>query len=403
MIELLFLLLPVAAASGWWIGRRDRTSGRDPLPDAGPAFFRGLNYLLDEQPDKALDVFLKLAEVDGETAETHLALGTLFRRRGEVDRAIRIHQNLMARDNLSPEQRGYALFELGQDYMRAGLFDRAELLFGELAELGLHRERALRGLLDIYQQERDWQNCLDVAERLKPFTERPLETEIAQYHCELAEEARRRGEPAEASRHLARAQEADAHCARATIISGQMALAEGELQEALALFLRVADQGAAYVPEILPELVQTLAALGRTDLIQVLESLAARHPSPPLMLALSDAVQREHGRDAAIITLTDYLAVHVDLAALERLLDLQAPDQAGDRGDQGATAERDRVIHEVVRCLLVRQPAYQCEHCGFSARALHWQCPSCKRWGTVQPVQPECIPGEEVLREPRIA
>ena len=195
LIELLFLLLPVAAASGWWLARRDGSARRSPPEGSAPAFLRGLNYLLDEQPDKAIDVFLELAEVDGETVETHLALGSLFRRRGEVDRAIRLHQNLIARHNLSRDQRGLALFELGQDYMRAGLLDRAELLFQELVDLGLHRERALRGLLDIFQQERDWEKCLEMAERLKPFTDRPMFREMAQYHCELAEEARRRADP----------------------------------------------------------------------------------------------------------------------------------------------------------------------------------------------------------------
>ena len=400
MMELLFLLLPVAAASGWWLARRDRLGKRGTTPVHGPAFLRGLNYLLDEQPDKAIDVFLELAQVDGETVETHLALGSLFRRRGEADRAIRIHQNLIARDNLNAEQRGYALFELGQDYMSAGLFDRAELLFQELAELGLQRERALRGLLDIYQQERDWVRCLEVAERLKPFSERLLEPEIAQYHCELAEEARRRADPAAAKRALERARNADPECVRAVIIAGQMALAEGDREAALELFLHVASQGARYVPEVLPGLMQALDELGRTDLIQVLESLAARQPSGPVVLALSDALLRERGPAAATATLTAYLAQHVDLAALERLLDLQYRQAAVDGGE---AAYRAGVMHEVVRHQLARQPAYQCDHCGFSARAMHWQCPSCKRWGSVHPVLPECIPGSEVLHERRLA
>ncbi|HYN77460.1 MAG TPA: lipopolysaccharide assembly protein LapB [Lamprocystis sp. (in: g-proteobacteria)] len=393
MFELLFLLLPVAAASGWWIGRRAARSPRAGVPASHPDFLRGFNYLLDEQPDKAIDVFLALAEVDSETVETHLALGSLFRRRGEADRAIRIHQNLIARNTLNAEQRGYALFELGQDYMRAGLLDRAELLFQELADMGLQRERALRGLLEIYQQERDWAHCLEIAERLKPFSERPLDTEIAQYHCELAEEARRHADPTEAKRHLALAQDVDPHCVRATIITGQMALAQGDTQAALGEFLRVADQGPRYVQEVLPGLLQALADLGRNDSITVLESLAGRHPSPPVILALSDALLRERGPRAALAALTDYLAGHADVAALERLLDLQAqPDPHavdGSRPEPYGAGYRRHIVHEVVRCLLARQPAYQCDHCGFSARAVHWQCPSCKRWGTVQPVQPE--------------
>ncbi|WP_295412785.1 hypothetical protein [uncultured Thiodictyon sp.] len=184
---------------------------------------------------------------------------------------------------------------------------------------------------------------------------------------------------------------------RASIIAGQMALADGELAAALELFLRVAEQGVRYVPEVLPGLMQALDELGRTDLIQVLEALAARHPSGPVVLALSEALRRARGPAAALQTLTQYLARNVDLAALERLLDLEQPAAAGD------PACRAAVVHEVVRHLLTRQPAYQCDHCGFSARALHWQCPSCKRWGSVQPVQPERIPGDEVLHERRLA
>ena len=400
LLGLLFLLLPVAAASGWWVARRAAPPERRVPSPSTPEFFRGINYLLDEQPDKAIDVFLRLAEVDGETVETHLALGSLFRRRGEADRAIRIHQNLVARSNLSPEQRGYALYELGQDYMRAGLLDRAEVLFRELAEIGLQRERALRGLLDIYQQERDWRQCLEVAERLKPFSERPLDTEIAQYHCELAEEARRRGEAAAVHRALERAQEVDPQCVRALMIAGQVALAAGEREAALALFLRVADRGARFVPEVLPDLVRTLEALGRTDLIGGLRDLLAREPSGALVLALSGAQRAAEGARVAAATLTDYLERNVDLAALECLLDLDVQARAG-QGDEAA--RRAVVVHAVVHHLLARQSPYQCDHCGFCARSLHWQCPSCKRWGTVHPVQPERIPGDEVLRERRMA
>jgi len=153
--DLLWLLLPLAAASGWWVARLDHQNrpGKG-ARDFPSAYFKGLNFLLNEQPDKAIEVFIKVLEVDSETAETHLALGNLFRRRGEVERAIRIHQNLIARPTLDKEQRSQALLELGQDYLKAGLFDRAENLFIELAENRLHSQPALRFLMQIYQQER---------------------------------------------------------------------------------------------------------------------------------------------------------------------------------------------------------------------------------------------------------
>lgn len=390
MIEVLFLLLPVAAASGWWLARRDMRSKSEGIGPTHPDFLRGLNYLLEEQPDKAIDTFLKLAEVDGETAETHLALGSLFRRRGEVDRAIRIHQNLVERKSLSPELRGFALYELGQDYMRAGLLDRAEGLFLELVELGLHQPRALQSLREIYQQERDWGKCLEVAARLKSVSDQPMAMEIAQYYCELAEDARRKGDTAGAQRQLLLAQKADQNCVRALMLEGFMALEEGDASRAIGLFRRVADRGAAYVPEILPALIEAMERLGYADVLERLEALARQHASPPLMLSLSDLVARARGPEAALELLTEYLSRYADLAGLERLFDLQVRQTP----EASSEARRLRVALGVAKQLLMRQPVYQCEKCGFQARTLHWHCPSCKCWGTVVPVLPEPILGE---------
>lgn len=390
MIEALFLLLPVAAASGWWLARRDAKSKADGMGSTHPDFLRGLNYLLDEQPDKAIDMFLRLTEVDGETVETHLALGSLFRRRGEVDRAIRIHQNLMERPHLSPELRGLALFELGQDYMRAGLLDRAEGLFQELVALGLHVRRALQSLREVYQQERDWVRCLDVAERLKPFDEQSMAVEIAQYHCELAEEARRKGDATTARKHLAQARQAEPNCVRAAMLEGFMALEEGDAAQAIALFRQVADRGGAYVPEILPALVAALGSAGEEAVVDQLTDLAKGYASSSLMLSLSEHVERLRGTEAALEILSDYLTGHADLVVLERFLLLQTivsepPSQ---------TQRHAHIALGVVRHLLLRQPVYQCEQCGFQARSLHWQCPSCKCWGSVVSVLPEPIAGE---------
>jgi len=387
MIEILFLLLPVAAASGWWVARRERGGKRDGGVPSHPDFLRGLNYLLEEQPDKAIDTFIKLAEVDGETVETHLALGSLFRRRGEVDRAIRIHQNLIARKHLGPDLRGYALYELGQDYMRAGLLDRAEGLFEELVEIGLHRLSALNALREIYQQERDWLRCLRVAERLQSLTDQPMTAEMAHYHCELAEDAHRKQDLDGARRCLIEAQMVDPNCIRAAMLEGMMALEEGDSDQAVVIFLRVAKRGAAYVPEILPSLIEAAERSRRFDTRGLLEDLAKRYPSPPLLLSLGGVVLQESGAEAALDLLTLYLSRFADLAVLERLLDLET------RLDLGITPGRHRIAIalDVVRQLLSGQPAYQCEQCGFQARALHWQCPSCKCWGRVVPLQPEPI------------
>ena len=194
MQELLLLLLPVAAASGWLAARRSaRKEQKACVGETGPVYFRGLNHLLNEEPDKAIDAFVEMLEVDSDTVETHLALGNLFRRRGEVERAIRIHQNLIARPALTREQRAQALLELGQDYMRAGLLDRAENLFREPKETKLHVKPALGHLLVIYEKESDWQSCLDTADQLESISGEKLGLQKSHYHCELAVIAKAEG------------------------------------------------------------------------------------------------------------------------------------------------------------------------------------------------------------------
>ena len=172
MQELFWLLLPLAALSGWYAAMasaRDRTSGASRTL-LSPDYFKGVNYLLNEQSDKAVEVFTRALEVDSDTVETHLALGNLYRRRGEVDRAIRIHQSLISRESLRAEERSEAALELGHDYLRAGLLDRAESLFKELVDSDSYVDRALSRLVDIYEQERDWGRAIRTARRLEQET-----------------------------------------------------------------------------------------------------------------------------------------------------------------------------------------------------------------------------------------
>ena len=221
MLELLWLLLPVAAASGWWAGRRgagapNRGSGSSNRPPS--EYFRGLNYLLNEQQDEAIEVFIRLVEVDSDTIETHLALGSLFRRRGEVDRAIRLHQNLIARPNLSKNNRSFALLELARDYMRAGVLDRAEGLFSELLRNRTHVVEASRQLLRIYEREREWHAAIETARKLQRRGGQSMADVIAHYWCELADAERRAGNQKAARNFASRALGQDQHTGPQSIL-----------------------------------------------------------------------------------------------------------------------------------------------------------------------------------------
>ena len=243
-LEALWLLLPVAAGTGWWAARNAtrRTTRERKGGGLRSDYFQGINYLLNEQPDKAIEVFIKLIEVDSETVETHLALGNLYRRRGDVDRAIRIHQNLVARESLSASQRTEALLELGQDYMSAGVLDRAEDLFSEIAGDADYRVQALRQLIDIYEREKDWPKAIASARKLEQATGNQLGWIIAHYCCEQAGQHSAEGDRERALKYVQQARSVHAACVRASLLEADIQAERGEHERANPL--ASADRGA---------------------------------------------------------------------------------------------------------------------------------------------------------------
>ncbi len=382
MIDALWLLLlPVAAASGWLAARWDQGGRRHGRGDLPQAYLEGLNFLLNEQPDKAIEVFIRALEVDPDTVETHLAIGNLFRRRGEIERATRIHQNLIARPSLARGQRYQALYELAQDYHKAGLLDRAENLFQELVEAGQHTEPALRSLLDIYQQEKEWERAIQTCRRLGRETGRRMDAQIAQFYCEQADEAVARGDGAGAERLAARALGVDPGCVRANLLLGEAARGRGDLRRAIRLWRRVEAQDPQYLGEVVPRVVEAYRRLGDEEGLRAfLREALDRYDHLVLMLAMVDLLAEREGGRAAQAFVVDWLRQHPSAGGLRRLIQLrlaEAPDGAGRRDLE--------VLLSIIEDLLARQPSYACVQCGFEAKTLHWQCPSCKRWATVKP------------------
>jgi lipopolysaccharide assembly protein B len=380
--DLLWLLLPLAAASGWAVARLDqrRRAARSGF-ELPAAYFRGLNFLLNEQPDKAIEVFVKAFEVDSGTVETHLALGNLFRRRGEVERAIRIHQNLIARPNLDKQQRSYALLELGQDYLKAGLLDRAESLFVELAEIRVHTEQALRFLVHIYEQEREWDKAIAACRRLARIAEKDQDAVIAQYHCELADEAVAGKHYAQARKQLAEALAADRHCVRASMLLGRIEAAEGRYREAIRAWQRIEEQDPHFLGEVAPDIAECYRKLDdEHGLFEYFNASLARHHSVAVMLALADIVQRRDGVQAAEDFVADWLRRNPSVHGLHRLLLLNIEE-----ADSGA---RDDLVllRGIIENLMAQHQGYICLECGFRGKLLYWRCPSCHRWSTVMPL-----------------
>lgn len=374
-------LVPPAAWAGWWLARRRYRNGDARHRDSiSTNYFRGLNYLLNEQPDKAIEVFLKLAEINTDTVETHLAIGNLFRRRGEVDKAIRFHRHIISRSNLGEQHRFQALLELGEDYMRAGLLDRAEKLFSDMAADGRHSDLAVRNLLSIYQQEKDWKNAIIQARRLGQLRDESSAPLIAQFHCELAAIDREAGRPDGLRHHLEAAREIHPECVRAQLMEAELSASEHRWEDAERAYRAACELDPDIVLLVIDDLARTSSELGREEeLLQWLQALVQQGSGfSPVLAYATILARREPGR--AIEFLVGRLQREPSARGLHHLLELMQ------RHGQGGQEIEPNLLRDLVGNLLSEQPTFRCRHCGFSGQTWHWQCPSCRRWETTRPV-----------------
>jgi lipopolysaccharide biosynthesis regulator YciM len=381
-LALLFILLPIAALSGWWIARRSPDKSTPHTKTAfSTNYFKGLNFLLNEQPDKAIDVFVKMLEVDSETVETHLALGNLFRRRGEGDRAIRIHQNLIARPTLSKEQRALALFELGQDYLRAGLLGRAETLFLELLEQGSFRGDSMERLLDIYQQEKDWQKAIEITKRIEKFSGHNMGSLLTQFYCEQGESFKDKGDFKAALRIAKKALASDRQSVRASLLQADIEKITGHCKAAIKTLKQVEKQDVRYLPEVVEPLLECYQSLGKPhEAERYLSYLLDEHGGITPLLALVDLMRQREGERAASNRIVSFLRDRPSVRGLDRLIELHLI------GSDGVARENLMILKELTRLLLEDKAAYRCKNCGFKAKVLRWSCPGCKQWGSIHPI-----------------
>lgn len=383
MIELWPLLLPAAAYSGWWVARRhDAVKDTRTINHFSREYVVGLNYLLNEQPDKAVDVFIKLLDVDSDTVETHLALGSLFRRRGEVDRATRIHQNLIARPQLSLSQRREALLALGQDYMSAGVFDRAERIFTEVVELGGGREiRSLHGLLAIYQQEKAWEKALEVIQQLEQSTGQSMHVQAAHYHCEMAALALKNNAFDKALLGIKQALFVDKQSVRASLMLAHFEMKNARHKQAIRSLKNVPEQDANFITEIVDPLVQSYRELDAMDeCVDYLEQILSEHPRASIIFVIGDYFRNEKSVDLAIDFVSAQLSRHPSIRGLNRLIYWHLESA------HGKVRDKLQMLYDITSTFLENKPIYRCEHCGFSGKLLHWHCPSCKQWSKTKPI-----------------
>ncbi|MGQ3891391.1 lipopolysaccharide assembly protein LapB [Legionella sp. CNM-4043-24] len=383
MITLWPLLLPAAAWSGWWVARRNY-AGKNIKQDnrLSREYVVGLNYLLNEQADKAVDIFIKLLDVDSETVETHLALGSLFRRRGEVDRAIRIHQNLIARPQLSLIDRKEALMALGQDYMSAGVFDRAERIFLEVVELGGSRDtRSLYGLLAIYQQEKAWEKALDVIKKIEVSSGQSMHTQAAHYYCEIAESAMKANAFDKAQNATRQALTIDRDSVRASLMQASLDIMQGRYKQAIRALRRVPQQDPEFISEIIDPLLACHREIDQMDeCVSFLQQTLEEHPRASTIFAIADYFKREKSMDVAVDFVSEKLGTYPSIRGINRLIFWHLETA------QGKVRNKLEMLYHITSKFLDNKPVYRCGHCGFGGKHLHWHCPSCKQWGRMKPV-----------------
>ena len=372
-------LLPLFFAFGWMAARIDIREVMHESRALPRSYFKGLNFLLNEQPDKAIEAFIEVVKVDPETVELHFALGSLFRRRGEYDRAIRMHQNLLERDDLAAEQKVIALAELGQDYLKAGILDRAEEGFKKL-ETSPQAPLARKHLLEIYEQEKDWNRAIEMTRHVEPDARA-----MAQYYCELAASEAAQSRPDAARRHLERALEENRKCVRASLQLGDLEKDAKNLEKAIEHWKRIESQDPAYLALAAQRLLDAHRDAGRGEEgLRLLTNYLERYPSLDLLDTVFRQTLEAKGHEEAYKLVRDELRRNPTLLGLDRLLEAQII--------AAAQPERRRDL-ELVRNLVhghtLRLARYRCESCGFKARQFHWRCPGCGGWETYPPRRTE--------------
>ena len=360
----LLLLLPLAAGSGWLGAARALAIRRQRENSLPSAYFKGLNFLLNEQHDKALEVLVTALEQEKETVEVQLALGSLFRKRGEIQRATRVHQNLVARTQL-------------EDYYKAGLLDRAEHLLVGIGGGDELEEPAQQLLLQIYEQEKEWESAIKVAENLEIFDGRSLSGVIAQYHCEIAENAITEGRYSSAEASIQEAISIDVACVRAIIQAGRIRAIQGDHRGAIGEWIKGVDRHSELPGEITELIQNSYRIIGALDEYrEFLKNMLKSHDDIRLVLALTECFHDWEGGEIAEAFLLDKIRSNPSIPGLHRLIQMRlAQSNTPNNQDLG-------LLEKLIGGIVAEESGYECRHCGFRGKVMHWQCPGCRTWNT---------------------
>jgi lipopolysaccharide biosynthesis regulator YciM len=376
-LQWLLWALPVAFALGWLASRLDLRQWKREQRESPKPYFKGLNLLLNEQQDKAIDAFIEAVQQDPQSSDLHFALGNLFRRRGEFERAVRVHEHLLNRADLPAAERQRAQHALAQDFMKAGLFDRAEDAYRALEGTPFDTEARL-ALLGLYERSRDWKAAADTAAKLEKSGTGSFATRIAHHWCEIALDADEHGRAEEAEDALRRAREIAPHAARPLVLQGQRALRQGRAEGAFFAWDELRRHNPAAFLLVASDYAKAAQACGRDEAaLEVLRGLQERQPSMDLLRAVAlldaDPVHQQQ-------RLAAQLAHQPSLSAAQAALQATPTEWTGPTLDG---------VRQAVAKAAKPQQRYRCAACGFEAQHYFWQCPGCLSWDSYPPVRIE--------------
>lgn len=372
-----WILFPLGTALGWYLARRTPGTHASRPSDSPLA---GISTLANDDPDQAVAALIATEELTEEAVELHLTLGSLFRRRGQVDRALRVHEALLSRSSLTPAQRNRTEFELAEDYLKAGVLDRAEQVYTSLADRGHKLLACLEAIVSIHESSHDWPRAIEISRRLEAASGVSRRAITAQYQCEIAEEARRAKNPDAATDYARRALSTDKTSARASLLIGRLSQQRSDWSEATTAYARVAEQEPRLLPEIVRPLWECCRDWGRPEyFVHWMEDLPEEQ-----RIGIIDVVRaellRETGMDPSGFLLEAF-ETRPSWSVLEQVANLEAPTDAELLGRVSGA------MRGALKTLSSERQKYQCQSCGMKPAQLFWHCPSCKQWGTVFPLE----------------
>ena len=384
MLELLFLLLPVAAGYGWVMGRNSaRQAQQKHSSILAKHYYKGLNFLLSDEPDKAVDTLIKMIDLDSDTVETHIAMGKFFRHRGELDRAIRVHQNLVSKEQISALQRESALYELGRDYILAGFLERAENAFLQLLNSHKHFLNAQVQLFNIYQTTKEWPRAIELAEQMigAGGDSDELNTRVAHFYCEQANIEIKNNNLTEAEIHLKKAIDVDEKAVRPWLLLGKIAMQQHDFDNAIDCLSQIPSRDLSWLSEAVPLIEECAENLNdhvkfNKVLDEYWQQCATAYLAKVKLMAKAGKVESAAG------VLLDQLKKHPTMKGFKTLMGLYI-----DLQDHEQSTISLILLKELLEEQIKQRPKYKCHSCGFAGSKIHWLCPSCKKWGVVKPIK----------------